>query len=210
MNHAHPHASPSRLRNALSAARAVSVSLALCAALTMGGCRAGSSPYAPQREIDRDTAAAERLTRQAADLIDTNPDKAEKLLREALTKDLYHGPAHNNLGVLYLSRGELYSAASEFEWSRKLLPGHPDPRINLALTLERAGRIDDALRTYASALEVYPDHIGAMQGLARLQLRHNRRDERTPDLLSAIALRGETEQWRQWAGGMTYRADSPR
>lgn len=176
----------------------------------MGGCRAGSmgsNPYSPQREIDRDTAAAERLTRQAAELIDTNPDKAERLLREALTKDLYHGPAHNNLGVLYLARGELYSAASEFEWSRKLLPGHPDPRINLALTLERAGRIDDALRNYASALEVYPDHIGAMQGLARLQLRHNRRDERTPELLAAIALRGETEQWRQWAKRSLLAAD---
>lgn len=203
MNLTHTHTSPWHSRaDAVAAptAKALVVTLALCAVLAIGGCRAGSaSPYAPQREIDRDTAAAERLARQAAELIDTNPDKAERLLREALTKDLYHGPAHNNLGVLYLSQGELYKAAGEFEWSRKLLPGHPDPRINLALTLERAGRIDDALRNYASALEVYPDHIGAMQGLARLQLRHNRRDERALELLAAIALRGETEEWRLWA-----------
>ena len=33
---------------------------------------------------------------------------------------------HGNLGVLYLNRGELYEAASEFEWARRLLPGHPD------------------------------------------------------------------------------------
>jgi tetratricopeptide (TPR) repeat protein len=171
----------------------------LCVTL---GCKTGSrdeSPYTPIGEADRDTAEAERLTREAVELLDKNPVKAEKLLRNALTKDLYHGPAHNNLGVLYLSQGELYKAAGEFEWSRKLMPGHPDPRINLALTLERAGRIDDALRNYAAALEVYPDHIAAMQGLVRLQLRHDRRDDKTNSLLGEIAFRGETEQWRAWA-----------
>ena len=79
------------------------------------------------------------------------------------------------------------------------MPGHPDPRINLALTLERAGRVDDALRNYASALEVYPDHIAALQGLVRLQIKHNRRDEHTTTRLREIALRGETPRWREWA-----------
>jgi len=57
------------------------------------------------------------LTHEAATLIDADPATAEKLLREALTADLYHGPAHNNLGVLYLkmSPPKLYEAASEFE-----------------------------------------------------------------------------------------------
>ena len=38
----------------------------------------------------------------------------------------------------------LYDAAAEFEWARKLMPGHPDPRLNLAITLERAGREEGA------------------------------------------------------------------
>ncbi len=165
------------------------------------GCKSGghSAPYAPLSELDRDTAAAERLTRQAADLIYANPEKAEALLREALTKDFYHGPAHNNLGVLFLARGEVYMAASEFECARKLMPGNPDPRFNLALTLERAGRVDDAIRSYSSALETCPEHIAAIQGLACLQVRFNRRDDRTDALLADIALRGDTEPWRQWA-----------
>jgi tetratricopeptide (TPR) repeat protein len=176
--------------------------LAASIAPLLCGCASGgrsSSPYTPLGEADRNTAEAERLTREAAEVMHTNPDKAERLLREALSKDLYHGPAHNNLGVLFLARGDLYAAASEFEWSRKLMPGHPDPRINLALTLERAGRIDEAMRNYAAALEVYPDHIGAMQGLVRLQVRHQRTDDRTATLLAEIAMRGENEQWREWA-----------
>ena len=79
------------------------------------------------------------------------------------------------------------------------MPGHPDPRMNLALTLERAGRIDEALDTYETALEVYPNHLPTVQALVRLQLRYDRADGRTTKMLKEIALRGETSQWRQWA-----------
>lgn len=175
---------------------------AFCALLlALCGCSSprASGPYQPATEAERNPLRAQELTLKAADLIDSDPQQAERLLREALTADLYHGPAHNNLGVIYLKRNELYSAASEFEWGRRLLPGHPDPRVNLALTLERAGRTDDAIDAYTSALEVYAEYLPAMQGLARLQLRAGKTDDRTAGLLREIALRGETEEWRQWA-----------
>jgi len=161
--------------------------------------RRGNSPYAPLSEAGRNSDLARGLTRQAAEVMDSDPQRAEALLREALGADLYHGPAHNNLGVLLLARGELYAAAGEFEWARKLMPGHPDPRMNLALTLERAGRIDEAVAAYRTALEVYPGHIASMQALASVQLRHGRADDATAGLLEEIALRGEDEQWRDWA-----------
>ena len=136
--------------------------------------------------------------------------KAESLLREALNADLYFGPAHNNLGVIFLHRDELYEAAAEFEWARKLMPGHPDPRVNLAFTLESAGRIDDAIATYRTALEVLPDDIAAMQGLARAQVRTGRRDEQTARLLSEIAMRGESAAWRSWAREAAFSQASGR
>ena len=158
-----------------------------------------SSPYEPQSEAARDPAKAQRLTMQAADLIQSDAEKAERLLREALAADLWHGPAHNDLGVIALQKGDWYQAASEFEWARKLMPGHPDPRMNLGLTLEKAGRVDDAITSYESALEVYPGHIPTIQALTRLQIRCGRSDNRTRELLSTIALEGETAQWRAWA-----------
>ncbi len=168
--------------------------------LLLGGCVLRSSgPYATPRESDRNPLKAQELTHHAAELVDSDPQKAQRLLQEALTADLYHGPAHNNLGVLYLKQGELYEAASEFEWARKLMPGHPDPRMNLALTLERAGRINEAIDTYGTALEVYPNHLPTMQALARIQLRYARDDDRTPRMLKEIALRGENAEWREWA-----------
>jgi hypothetical protein len=48
--------------------------------------------YTPPREADRNTAVAEKLTREAADLIDSDAERAEGLLRQALAADIYHGP----------------------------------------------------------------------------------------------------------------------
>ncbi len=174
--------------------------IVLSVLLLASGCvTAPRSPYTSQSEAERNPVKAQELTDKAVKILATDPEKAERLLREALAEDLYCAPAHNNLGVLYLAQSKLYDAAGEFEWARKLLPGHPDPRMNLALTLERAGRIDEALSTYDTALEVYPDHLPTMQALARLQLRHDRADERMTEFLEEIAMRGESPQWRDWA-----------
>lgn len=167
---------------------------------SLSGCtQRNTSPYSTPREGARDPVLAERLNREAAAYIDTDEEKAERLLRRALEADLFFGPAHNNLGVLHLRHGRLYEAAHEFEWARKLMPGHPDPRVNLALTLEQAGRAEEAINTYAAALEARPDHLPAIQAMARCQLRYNRSDDRTEPMLRTIAMRSDDEQWRQWA-----------
>jgi Tfp pilus assembly protein PilF len=183
--------------------KAVYLAVALSAAGGLAGCGSHrpAGPYTTPGEGDRDSLKAQRLTQEAAAIIDKNPARAGALLREALTADLYHGPAHNNLGVVYLKQGNLYSAAAEFEWAQKLMPGLPDPRMNLALVLERAGRTDQALAQYATALEVYPDHLPTLQAMARLQLRRGKADDRTRHALEEIAMRGDGEEWRRWARG---------
>src|ERR1700741_5284035 len=111
----------------------------------------------------------------------------------------FFGPAHNNLGVLHLERGELYEAASEFEWARKLLPESADPRINLAITLERAGRAGDPPAAFRNALEVEPGSIAAMQGAALIAIRDGTRFSTLEQWLSDISMRGESPAWRAWA-----------
>ena len=178
----------------------------LLAIALFAACRAtGSGPYEPTSEVARNSVLAQELSSKAADLIDSDPEEAEKLLRQALTADLFFGPAHNNLGVLYLKRGELYEAAGEFEWARKLMPGHPDPRMNLALTLEQAGRTDEAIQTYKTALEVFPGHVPTEQALARIYVRSGTRSDELRPLLERIALQGESQAWRSWANSQLVR-----
>ena len=177
--------------------------VALFVVLALVSCRStdttSSGPYASQESEARETARAERLTKEAAALIASDPVRAEELLREALSADLFFGPAHNNLGVVFLQREQLYEAANEFEWARKLMPGHPDPRFNLAMTLEQAGQVDEALASYSAALEVYDGFLPAIQGLASLTLKSGREDERMQGWLEDIALRSDQPRWSDWA-----------
>ena len=181
-----------------------SFTLGLALALSLAGCHTPNDtrtddPYRPMSEENRNPVRAMELNEQGADLIQDNPVSAERVLRDALSEDLYCGPAHNNLGVVFLKQGKLYEAASEFEWARKLMPGHPDPRTNLGMTLERAQHVDEAIAAYKSALEVVTEDVGAMQALARAQVFYDKMDEATGRLLKEIAMRGETEEWRTWA-----------
>jgi Tfp pilus assembly protein PilF len=174
------------------------------------GCRTqgASGPYEVPGEADRATSVAERLNREAADLIERDPAKAESLLRNALTKDLYFGPAHNNLGVVFLHQRKLYEAAHEFEWARKLLPGNPDPRVNLALTLERAGRLEEAFKTYETALEVAPEDLAAIEGLASLAVRTRRDEPRLMSWLEQIALVATDTSWSSWSRARIAQANA--
>jgi len=192
-----------------AASSILSMSLVLLPPMLCEGCASGgggrsersTSPYSTPSEDSRNTLKAQELTQQGVKVMDDDPEKAEAFFREALTHDIMYGPGHSNLGVMHLKKGLLFEAASEFEWARKLMPGHPDPRMNLALTLERAGRVDEALCTYDTALEVYPNHMPTIQALSRLQLRHGKSDARTKDMLQQIALGGQDSSWRNWAKG---------
>jgi tetratricopeptide (TPR) repeat protein len=176
------------------------VLLAMPLLVTLIGCRTGGARSGDSLTgTPRDTQRAYALTAEANELMHSDPDRATSLLLHAVEADLFHGPAHNNLGVLYLQRDALYDAAREFEWARKLMPGHPDPRMNLAMTLERAGRIDEAITTYRAALEVYSGHIPTLQALTRAEIQYRQAQDDTADHLRIIALEGETPEWRDWA-----------
>lgn len=157
------------------------------------------SPELPVEQKSRDPVRAEELNAHGAVLVASDPRAAEAIFREALSKDDYCGAAHNNMGVIFLLRGDLYEAANEFEWARKLMPSHPDPRVNLGLTYERAGRVDEALAAYAGAREVRREHVPAMVALARLELRSGKANDGTSDLLREIAARSNNQEWREWA-----------
>jgi len=178
--------------------------------VSLAACRSTIGPYSTPTQVSRDTTAAERLSREAANVIEADLDKAEALLREALTKDLFYGPAHNNLGVVFLKQDKLYEAANEFEWARKLLPDSPDPRVNLGIAMERAGRTSDAFLAYEAALEVAPGNIAAMQGAALLSARSNSAPPQLASWLDTIAVRGESSAWRDWARLRSADSDARR
>jgi tetratricopeptide (TPR) repeat protein len=175
----------------------------------LSGCGSSRGPYESTAELRRDIVRAERLYQQAVEKIGKQLlPEAEKLLRGVLTYDLYHGPAHNNLGVILLGQGRLYDAAEEFEWARKLLPGHPEPRANLAIAFERGGRHADALEAAQSALEVRPGHLGAIKTIAWITVNEGQANQAVSDQLSAIVARANEPEWREWAQQQRLRIEA--
>ncbi len=65
--------------------------------------------------------------------------------------------------------------------------------------MEEAGRNDDAKAAYESALEVWPDYVPAMQGMAMLAVRSGAEETRLRGWLEKIGLEGEDKSWRDWA-----------
>lgn len=173
--------------------------LTLALIVLLAGCGSSRGPYADSASQERNIAKAESIYQQAAAVIDKDAEAGEKLLREALGFDLFHGPAHNNLGVLLLKQGKLYDAAEEFEWARKLLPGHPEPRVNLALALERGGKHVDAIDAARTALEVRPGNLPALLTLTYIQVNQGLTDAKTLAQLDTIVTRTNDPLWRGWA-----------
>lgn len=184
---------------------AMTVLLAGCSANRISGSYTTGESHEPAQ---RDVAASHALTEQARELLESDVTQAEKLLREALDLDLYNGVAHNNLGVIFLKADRLYDAAQEFEWARKLLPGHPDPRLNLAIALQRAERPREALEAARAALEAQPGHLGATQAIASIQISAGMDDDKTIDMLKSITERSPEAEWRSWATESRIRLES--
>jgi Tfp pilus assembly protein PilF len=181
----------------------------------MQGCvsQPRSEVASPIGEIDNSSLRASALAEAAGARMSTDAKDAHRLLQQALEIDPYCGSAHNNIGILYLrgllpDRGvDLFTAAESFQLAAKLLPGRPDPRMNLGLVMERAGRLDDALHSFRSAVEASPSHMPSVEALTSLEIRLGRGETDTRARLELIALGGTTETWRQWARDRLLRAD---
>lgn len=156
-------------------------------------------------QIGRDTEQARALTAKAALALKEGRDKdAEQLLRDALTEDVMHGPAHNNLGQLYYQQQRYYEAAWEFQYAIRLMPHQPIPRNNLGLVFEATGRLDEAAEQYGLAVAEEPDNPVLLGNLARVSIRRGDRGSIVRDLLQQIVAKDTRPDWRQWAEQQYY------
>jgi Tfp pilus assembly protein PilF len=164
----------------------------------------------PVPDQNRDTAKAQKLTETAADLLERGDlARAESLLRQALTADVGYGPAHNNLGIVYLRRSQLYMAAWEFEYASRLMPHRPEPRHNLGLVFEQAGRLDEAVRWYEEARDLERDNPLLLGSLVRSRVRRGDSGPELHALLEELVLKADSGEWRTWAREWVIRVRPP-
>jgi len=171
----------------------------------LAGCarpqRAQRQPYVTRAEDPRrDTDTARRLNARAVESIGRDDhDQAETALKDALGADLFFGPAHNNLGLVYYETERYYLAAWEFQYAARLMPDSPEPRNNLGLVYEAVARLDEARNWYNEALELAPASTEVAGNLARARLRQGVKDRRTAELLETVVMKDPRPEWTRWA-----------
>jgi Flp pilus assembly protein TadD len=153
----------------------------------------------PAQEQANSDRARELNGKGVKELEKSDLDQAEKTFKDALTQDLFFGPAHNNLGIVYFRQKKFYAAAWEFQYAVKLMPGKSEPRNNLGMVFENVGKMDEATKCYEEALKLEPEDVQVMANLARLRIRTNLRDDRTRQLLNEVILRDQRPEWVNWA-----------
>lgn len=151
-------------------------------------------------DLRRDTELARRENTKAVALIEQGQwEQAESVLKHALDADVTFGPAHNNLGKVYFHQGKLYLAAWEFQYAIKSMPYQPEPRNNLGLVMEAAGRLDDAVKYYDEAVAMEADNPTFVGNDARARVRRGETDGRLDELLAKLVLFDDRPRWAEWA-----------
>ncbi len=112
----------------------------------------------------------------------------------AITPD--NDMAHNNLGYLFLRRGELDKAISHFETALKIRSGNASAHYNLggaliennlATALARKGLLGEAIGHYEKAAKLRPDYGDAYFNLGSVLLRQGRIGEAIAQWQKALA-----------------------
>jgi protein O-mannosyl-transferase len=111
---------------------------------------------------------------------------SESLWTHALAVTSGNDVAHNNLGFIFLRRGELDEAISHFETALRIRSHNAESHYNLGLALihnnlanalVRKGRLDDAIPHYEKAVVLRPDYADAHYNFGVALLKEGRLEE---------------------------------
>lgn len=159
-----------------------------------------SSEYSTISTASADTNKARNLNAKGVELFQKGKlDKAERHFRDALISDVDFGPAHNNLGHLYLAQKQLYLAAWEFELAANTMPNRFEPQLNLGLVYQQAKRFDQAEEFYRMAYSQAPQNADTIGYLVRLLVLVEGDKYEINRLLHELLTHESREDWQCWA-----------
>lgn len=123
-------------------------------------------------------------------------EEAERYYRRSLEADPGRAEVINNLGVLYLKKGDCARARSLFEKALKQTPDYASAHLNLAGALWGLGKKDDALQEAREAVVLDPRSVNGYLTLASFNLSLGNKAAAGDAARKALLLEPENEQAR--------------
>lgn len=114
---------------------------------------------------------------------------SESIWRHTLAVTENNAMAHNNLGTVLSTKGQLKEAIVELEQAAELKPDFAEIRFNLGNALKDAGQIDLAEPQLRAALQLDPEHALAHQALGVILAVKGQTSEAVEHLSHAAKLR---------------------
>lgn len=124
-------------------------------------------------------------------------DEAIAVLENLVASEPGNAPAHNDLGVLFLQRGQSEEALEHYEIASRLAPENTIFKKNLAdYYWVKMGRFEEALKAYVAILEIAPEDIETLLSIGDLCMAMEQFD----DALVFFERVLEIEPWNANAG----------
>jgi tetratricopeptide (TPR) repeat protein/ADP-heptose:LPS heptosyltransferase len=140
-----------------------------------------------------------------------SPQEALPHLELAASKHPEFPDFHLDLGLACQALGQTERANLCFEAARRASPGNSTEQLDLAKTLERAGKLNEAIEACRRGLALFPRSAGLHQTLAGLHLRQNCWPEALKIWQNLLQLRPDCASTHLAFGQNCYQAgDFPR
>ncbi len=107
----------------------------------------------------------------------------------AVTSD--NDVAENNLGIIFLGRGQVDEAISRFQTAVDLRPENAPAHDNLAKAFLQKGQVADAMLHYRKLLEIQPDNVEARNILGTVLIQQGRVREAIEQWQETLAMQPE-------------------
>lgn len=136
-------------------------------------------PSSPVAGAGAGRRSSEELYREAQDALRSGREAdAVTALESLVRQEPSHALGHNDLGVLYLRRGDLSRAGYHHELAVNGDPANATFRKNLAdYYYAVAGKTDEAVGIYTALLKERPDDVEVLSALALFSRANNLNDE---------------------------------
>jgi tetratricopeptide (TPR) repeat protein len=116
---------------------------------------------------------------------------SETLFNHALAVTTNNDVAQNNLGIVFLQKGQLAEAISRLQAAIDLRPENGPAHNNLAKALLQKGRLADAMVHYRKFLEIEPENVEARNIIGTALIQQGRVREAIEQWQDALAIEPE-------------------